>query len=201
MEVSPPIFNPLDRTNLATAVVNALLEQEPIRLTELRRFEGAGVYAMYYSGAFDLYEPLLMANRENAWRVPIYIGKAIPAGGRKGAVSEDHQSEPALFKRLTEHQKSIVQAANLEAADFFVRYLRVDDLWIPLGERLAINRYTPLWNYFLDGFGNHAPGKGRSRACGHSGFPLGLISDSSFQNGGLNERAAVCGVGHLVAAA
>ena len=40
-----------------------------------------------------------------------------------------------------------------------------------------------------------------TRACGHSGFPLGLISDSNFQNGGLNERAAVCGVGHLVAAA
>lgn len=40
-----------------------------------------------------------------------------------------------------------------------------------------------------------------SRACGHSGFPLGLISDSNFQNGGLNERATVCGVGRLVAAA
>ena len=39
------------------------------------------------------------------------------------------------------------------------------------------------------------------RVCGHSGFPLGLISDSNFQNGGLNERATVCGVGHLVAAA
>ena len=40
-----------------------------------------------------------------------------------------------------------------------------------------------------------------SRACGHSGFPSGLISDSNFQNGGLNERATVCGVGRLVAAA
>lgn len=40
-----------------------------------------------------------------------------------------------------------------------------------------------------------------SRVCGHSGFPFCLISDSNFQNGGLNERAAVCGVGHLVAAA
>ena len=39
------------------------------------------------------------------------------------------------------------------------------------------------------------------RARGHSGFPLGLISDSNFQNGGLNERATVCGIGRLVAAA
>jgi len=41
----------------------------------------------------------------------------------------------------------------------------------------------------------------RFRARGHSGFPLGLISDSNFQNGGLNERATVCGIGRLVAAA
>mgnify|MGYP001094062145 CR=1 FL=1 len=40
-----------------------------------------------------------------------------------------------------------------------------------------------------------------ARACGHLGFLLGQISDSNSQNGGLNERAAVCGVGHLVAAA
>jgi hypothetical protein len=31
-----------------------------------------------------------------------------------------------------------------------------------------------------------------ARACGHSGFPTGLNSDSSFQNGGLSERRAVC---------
>ena len=40
-----------------------------------------------------------------------------------------------------------------------------------------------------------------TRARGHSGFLLGLISDSNFQNGGLNERATVCGIGRLVAAA
>ena len=40
-----------------------------------------------------------------------------------------------------------------------------------------------------------------TRACGQSGFPFGLISDSNFQNGGLNERAAVCGVGCFVVAA
>lgn len=41
----------------------------------------------------------------------------------------------------------------------------------------------------------------KSRVCGHSGFPFCLISDSNSQNGGLNERAALCGVGQLVAAA
>jgi len=43
--------------------------------------------------------------------------------------------------------------------------------------------------------------KGYARVCGHSGFPSGLISDSNFQNGGLNERATICGVGRLVAEA
>ena len=40
-----------------------------------------------------------------------------------------------------------------------------------------------------------------SRVCGHLGFPFGVISDSSIQNGGLNERAAFCVVGCLVATA
>ena len=40
-----------------------------------------------------------------------------------------------------------------------------------------------------------------SRDRGHSGFLLGSISESNFQNGGLNARATVCGVGRLVAAA
>jgi hypothetical protein len=39
--------------------------------------------------------------------------------------------------------------------------LIVDDIWIPLGESLLIARYSPVWNYLLDGFGNHAPGSGR----------------------------------------
>lgn len=41
----------------------------------------------------------------------------------------------------------------------------------------------------------------KARACGQSGFPLGLISDSNFPNGGLNERAALCGDGSCMAAA
>ena len=39
-----------------------------------------------------------------------------------------------------------------------------------------------------------------TRACGQSGFPSGLISESNFPNGGLNERAALCGDGSCMAA-
>jgi len=60
-----------------------------------------------------------------------------------------------------------------------------------LGKWLVIPNLVPWMSEYLE----------ISRAGGHSGFPLGLISDSNFQNGGLNERATVCGVGHPVAAA
>jgi hypothetical protein len=37
----------------------------------------------------------------------------------------------------------------------------VDDIWIPLGESLLIEMFSPVWNRLIDGFGNHDPGKGR----------------------------------------
>jgi len=42
-----------------------------------------------------------------------------------------------------------------------LRFLVVDDIWIPLGESLLIAKFTPIWNTLIDGFGNHDPGRGR----------------------------------------
>jgi hypothetical protein len=39
--------------------------------------------------------------------------------------------------------------------------LVVDDIWISLGESLLIEKFSPIWNTILVGFGNHDPGKGR----------------------------------------
>jgi len=36
----------------------------------------------------------------------------------------------------------------------------VDDIWIPLAESRLISMFIPLWNHYLDGFGNHDPGAG-----------------------------------------
>jgi hypothetical protein len=66
----------------------------------------------------------------------------------------------ALYSRLAEHADSIRQVKNLELADFVCRYLVVDDIWIPLGESLPIQTFSPGWNRMIDGFGNHDPGKG-----------------------------------------
>ena len=92
---------------------------------------------------------------------PIYIGKAIPSGGRKGAAVTSGITGQHLWKRLREHADSVRAATNLDIDDFQCRYSTVDDIWIPLGETLLIARFKPVWNLALDGFGNHDPGAGR----------------------------------------
>jgi len=65
------------------------------------------------------------------------------------------------YKRLCEHAKSIDQATNLELQDFCCRFLVVVPVWVPMAERFLISHFRPVWNTVIDGFGNHAPGKGR----------------------------------------
>ena len=93
--------------------------------------------------------------------MPIYVGKAVPAGARKGGYGLGGSPGTVLYRRLIEHAESVEQAENLSAEDFFCRYLAVDDIWIPLGESLLIEMLSPVWNALIDGFGNHDPGKGR----------------------------------------
>jgi hypothetical protein len=124
-------------------------------------FEGAGVYAIYYLGDFSAYKPIADRNKGNKFGCPIYVGKAVPAGARKGGFGLDAPAGKVLFQRLGEHAESISQAGNLKLDDFRCRYLAVDDIWIPLGESLLIEMFSPLWNKVLDGFGNHDPGSGR----------------------------------------
>jgi hypothetical protein len=97
----------------------------------------------------------------SATPAPIYVGKAIPSGGRKGGTDFEAAIGHSLFNRLSEHADSIAKAENLHLADFQCRYLVVDDIWIPLAESMLIHRFRPLWNRALDGFGNHDPGSGR----------------------------------------
>lgn len=153
-------FNPLDKTNLGASVADALLARPARPLVELTEFHGAGVYALYYVGKFKAYSALAALNQAEQFSVPIYVGKAAPAGARKGGVI-DPKPGRVLFKRLTEHAESLRAATNLDVNDFHCRFLVVDDIWIPLGESLLIARFSPLWNSLIDGFGNHDPGAGR----------------------------------------
>jgi hypothetical protein len=153
-------FNPLDKQNLGASVAEALLAEKVYPLADVAAFNGAGIYAIYYTGDFEPYKQLARMNREDRFLMPIYVGKAVPPGARMGMTTVK-TAGPALFKRLKEHLDSVKAAENLDVADFYCRFLVVDDIWIPLGESLVITRYTPLWNSLIDGFGNHNPGKGR----------------------------------------
>jgi hypothetical protein len=154
-------YNPLEKTNLGESVTKALLERPVEALPPQDSFAGAGIYAIYYAGPFSVYRELAKNNRDDRWAAPIYVGKAVPPGARKGGYGLGEAPGEVLYRRLREHAESIEQAGNLDLTDFRCRYLIVDDIWIPLGESLLITMFSPLWNQQIDGFGNHDPGKGR----------------------------------------
>lgn len=153
-------FNPLDKRHLGESVGQAMLRQPVTPLATLKSFKGAGLYAIYYKGEFPAYELIAKRNPNGEFTAPIYVGKAVPKGARKGG-SLEASPGIVLYNRLMQHKRSIEEAENLNIEDFYCRFLIVDDIWIPLGESLLIAKFHPLWNKLIDGFGNHNPGKGR----------------------------------------
>ncbi|WP_219701302.1 Eco29kI family restriction endonuclease [Marinomonas lutimaris] len=118
------------------------------------QFNGSGVYALYYNGN----DPKYLATRNK----PIYIGKAVPTGSRTGSFVA--REEPKLKTRLNEHTRSIQQASNLKINDFECQFMLIPlemSAIISVVESILINKYQPIWNTKIDGFGNHDPGKGR----------------------------------------
>lgn len=163
MEPGRP-FNPLDKMSLAMSIDSALRRVEPRQLGNLQAFSGAGIYALYYTGDFHCYRPISEINQKTVI-APIYVGKAEASGKRKGGFLSDSAAGTTLFKRLSDHAKSISQTSNLSIDDFLCRYLIVDETWIALGESMLISKYAPVWNACVDGFGNHNPGKGRGKGA------------------------------------
>jgi len=160
--VAETTFNPLDKRNLGESVAGALLRRSIGPLPPAIRFTGAGIYAIYYTGSLKVYGLIAERNRNGRFERPIYVGKAVPPGARKGGFGLGTAPGSALFNRLREHSKSITACASLKLDDFHCRYLVSDDIWIPLGEALLIENFKPLWNVLLDGFGNHPTGKRRA---------------------------------------
>jgi hypothetical protein len=154
----PQEYDPLNYQNLARSVVTALLENKLSPLPPDPEFAGCGVYAIYYKGSLRYYSHI--ASRE--CRTPIYVGKAIPQGARKGIKEAEPRPGVELCRRLQEHAKSVLQTRNLALDEFRCRYLVVVPVWITLAERFLIDHFRPLWNTIIDGFGNHDPGAGRS---------------------------------------
>lgn len=157
-----PPFNPLDKRNLGESLAAALLKRPIGPLPPTPRFAGAGIYAIYYTGNYRLYQPIAERNRGERCEQPIYVGKAVPPGARKGGFGLGVAPGNALYGRLREHARSVTQAEGLEVGDFLCRYLISEDIWIPLGESLLIERFQPLWNVLIEGFGNHPTGGRRA---------------------------------------
>lgn len=155
-------YNPLAKANLGESVAEALLRAPVQLLKSPGKLVGAGVYAIYYTGNFPAYATIAGHNAEGRFEQPIYVGKAVPKGARKGGLGLNAALGTALRARLRDHAKSIEQATNLKLVDFHCRALTVDDIWIPLGENMVIEKFQPLWNRVIDGFGIKDPGKGRA---------------------------------------
>ncbi|MBM3215651.1 Eco29kI family restriction endonuclease [Candidatus Poribacteria bacterium] len=175
---------------MSTTPVHGLPPSEP--------FAGSGVYALYYTGAHDLYAPLSSRNRVEAV-YPIYVGKAVPRGWRTARRSTTrNQEEQALFSRLREHARSIAQVDNLDVPDFGCRFMILagseTDLIAPVESEL-IRRHMPLWNTVVEGFGIHHPGGGRSGQARsmwdvlHRGRPWAIdLTGEPLSEGAIAER-------------
>lgn len=127
-----------------------------------KKFHGPGVYAIYYIGKLDIYNKFYTCNR-TSFELPIYVGKAVPRGWRQGRSFKDTISYE-LYGRLKEHSRNIDVAKNLILSDFKCRFMILEKFatnMIGTVEAALIRHYTPLWNTYVDGFGNHTPGNGR----------------------------------------
>jgi hypothetical protein len=151
-------FDPLNRVNLGRSLETALLSKALTELTGVPPFWGSGIYAIYFRGS----DAHATYGRLASSPSPIYVGRAVPQGARKGLVEEEEaKRSKTLWTRLDEHRDSIEQAQDLNLVDFRCRWLVADMLFVPMAERLTIQTYRPLWNLLIDGFGNHDPGGGR----------------------------------------
>lgn len=155
-------YNPLDRRRLAESVADALLLEPAVPLGHIESLSGAGIYAIYYAGTFPLYKPLALEGADSPGSRPIYVGKAVPRGARKGGLTFDAAAGTPLRDRLRQHAASISEASNLSLRDFRYRALVVDDIWIPLGESMLIETFKPVWNVIVEGFGIKDPGARRA---------------------------------------
>lgn len=128
------------------------------------RFLGTGVYALYYTGTATPYSKYAELNRL-AYDFPIYVGKAVPKGWRQSRRIDAVELESSeLYSRLKQHSRSIDVVKSLNLHDFACRFMIFEGAssdMIGTFEASIIKWKKPLWNSYLDGFGNHDPGKGR----------------------------------------
>ncbi|MGI8403775.1 MAG: Eco29kI family restriction endonuclease [Thermomicrobiales bacterium] len=128
----------------------ALVAQARYSLTNVGRFYGSGVYALYYVGDFPLYAQL------SGTETPIYVGQAAPAINNARTPLEQGDR---LSRRLNDHRKNIgLATTTLDVNAFEVRSLVVQSGWETAAEDYLIHLFRPIWNSetgILYGLGKH----------------------------------------------
>lgn len=145
----PMSFDPLS-TERITNTICEMFERQPLvsMAKEIPRFEGAGLYAIYYLGNSDPYKAL--ANLQ----VPVYVGQSLSNNSSTG------KKKDGLFPvcdRLRKHRVSIIDGGLL-VDEFRFRALLMPDVHTNLGEKGLIRGYKPVWNSILTGFGSNEQG-------------------------------------------
>lgn len=156
------IFDPSDPNTAGRVVALTLVAQPRHPLSDIPKFYGAGVYAIYYRGEFPPYGALSGTDQ------PIYVGKADPENpAAKNAIGQGTK----LSDRLKEHAKSIRKAVTtLRIDDFDCRFLIVQTGFQKSAEDYLINFFKPIWNSetkICFGLGKHGDSS-ETRANGRS---------------------------------
>ena len=132
-EVIP--FNPLDKKNLGASVAEALVSQPAHALGDLKSFFGSGIYAIYYHGQHVAYGPIATPNRVEVANptLPIYVGKAVPQGARKGKSCRT----PRAPRPFSAGSKSMPNRFKQQPRSTSRTFLAVTWLWMKFGFRWA----------------------------------------------------------------
>lgn len=144
------VFDPSNPKVVGRFVALALVAQDRHPLSEIPKFYGSGVYAIYYKGSFSAYAPITCTE------TPIYVGQAAPALSNARTPMEQGSR---LCGRLNDHRKNIGKATStLDLDDFEFRSLVVQSGWETAAEDYLIHLFKPIWNSetnILYGLGKH----------------------------------------------
>lgn len=164
-------YNPLDKHNLGKSVADALLARQNTALGEIEAFSGAGIYAIYYSGKFRPYAAISSRSDVLQREIPIYVGKAVPPGARKGNFGLNSDPGQALFRRLKEHAESIRLATNLEVVTSIVDILLSMIFGYPLAKLFSSRNSHHFGTRSLTGLATMTPEAVGITSCAPDGIP------------------------------
>lgn len=147
-------FDPLAVENVGVTLAVQLLEQPTTRFPPQERFNGPGVYALYYTGTHEAYAPLVALDKGRC-AYPVYVGRAARENKNQG-FSPHASTGQELYQRIRKHYESVVQTSSIDIVDFKVRYLVLKPAYINLAESVLIMAFRPPWNGM--GFGSNVTG-------------------------------------------